>query len=279
MAASPDQRQVERGRRMRQRTQRHEVYPGDGRVDQNCLRVMPPLASSSARPATCATASAICSGRHVVEQQPRRARPPAPGRSRSRRAPRRRAGGPAGRARARTASPTPPASATWFSLMRIASKSPTRWLTPPPRRPRASPAPQARRRLAGVEDLRAAVRATPRGRRAPSRSPRRRGAEEVQRRALGGQQRPRGAFDAQHRRARLAPLALGAEPLDRRTSGSSARNTASATSRPEMTPGAFCGSSPGRARPRRRSPRWSRPPHRRPRPARDRSARACLWSV
>ena len=33
-----------------------------------------------------------------------------------------------------TASPTPPAAATWLSLMRIASHSPARWLWPPPAR-------------------------------------------------------------------------------------------------------------------------------------------------
>ena len=34
----------------------------------------------------------------------------------------------------RIAAPTPPAAATWLSLIRIASSRPKRWLTPPPQR-------------------------------------------------------------------------------------------------------------------------------------------------
>ena len=42
--------------------------------------------------------------------------------------------GIARRAPARTAAPTPPAMKAWFSLIRIWSQSPMRWLTPPPAR-------------------------------------------------------------------------------------------------------------------------------------------------
>ena len=168
-----------------------------------------------------ATAAATCVGRHVVEQEPRRA-----GGQRlvdlaavahldlERQVGPRRRGPP-------TAAPTPPASAAWFSLMRITSYRPARWLTPPPSATAALlERAQPRRGLARVEDPRGpagrrAPPAPPRGQRGDARQP----PEEVQRRALGGEQRPRRARDAQHRRRRLAPLPLGAEPLDRGASG------------------------------------------------------------
>jgi hypothetical protein len=75
---------------------------------------------------------------------------------------------------------------------------------------------QPGRRLARVEQPRAAAGRLDRphgagGERRDARQP----PEEVERGPLRGQQRARRALDAEHRRGRLAPLALGAEPLGR----------------------------------------------------------------
>ena len=96
---------------------------------------------------------------------------------------------------------------------------------------------QPRRRLARVEDPRAgaldlADRARGRGRDA------RQAAEEVQRRALGGQDRPRRALDAQHLAA-LAPDALLDAPLEARRPGRARGTPARPPSSPKITPGAF----------------------------------------
>ena len=93
----------------------------------------PPLASSSARPPTCCDrraqlvrASCCRAGSGAPRRRaPRRPRPACGTR------PRAAARARASRARL-TASPTPPASAAWFSLIRIASYRPARWLVAPP---------------------------------------------------------------------------------------------------------------------------------------------------
>ena len=121
------------------------------------------------------------------------ARPPrAPARSPARCAPRPRACPPARappRARAATAAAIPPAAAMWFSLIRIASYSPARWLLAPPgRHRRLLQRAQPRGRLARVQHPR------PRALHLARRARRHRGharqvGEEVQRGALGAQQR------------------------------------------------------------------------------------------
>ena len=145
-----------------------------------------------------------------------RARPPrAPRRSRRRRGPRPRAGGPA-TPRGRAARPPPPRppSAAWFSLMRITSYSPKRWLSPPPSADRALlERAQPGRRLARVEDSRP-----------PAPSTARRSARSAWRSRTAGRKfsavrsavsSAGGAGDAQHRPA-LAPLPLRPQPLDGR---------------------------------------------------------------
>ena len=119
------------------------------------------------------------------------------------------------RARPSTARRRPRASAMWFSLIRIASSSPRRWLRPPPAATAAfSSAAQARGRLAGVEDRRA--RAVDRGdeARGQGRDPRQ-VAEQVERRALAGEQGPGRAGDgATSAGTPLPPLALADQRLE-----------------------------------------------------------------
>ena len=119
-----DQRQVERGRRVRQRAHRDPFYPRLRALPGASRSVTPPLASSCGAPGDLRDRRAQLVDVHVVEQQPRRARPRAPRRSRRGRAPRPRACRPARarpRARARPPAAIPPAAAMWFSLIRIAS--------------------------------------------------------------------------------------------------------------------------------------------------------------
>ena len=113
--------------------------------------VIPPDASSSraAPPAASRSGdrgSRAARRRHVVEQQPvgaRRERLRGPRRGRGTR-PRPRMPGLRLARRARPPPPRPPASATWFSLIRIASSRPMRWLLRRRRRrPRPSRAPAA----------------------------------------------------------------------------------------------------------------------------------------
>ena len=186
-------------------------------------------------------------GRHVVEQEPRRA-----GVERLATSARvaaldlERQVGAAARARADRRADAARLGA-WFSLMRIASKSPKRWFVPPPAATAAfSSARRPGRRLARVEHAGArAVDSRDRQRRRgrDARQP----LEEVQRGPLGGQQRAGGARDDEHRAA-LAPLALLGAAARTSTSGSSSRNTASAASSPKTTPG--CLLRDGRARAR-----------------------------
>ena len=97
--------------------------------------VTPPEISIFARPRARRDGLANAVGRHVVDEdrsrrRPRAPRPPARA-SRPRSRPAARADG---RARAATAARTPPARRMWLSLIRIASKSPTRWFEAPPAR-------------------------------------------------------------------------------------------------------------------------------------------------
>ena len=202
--------------------------------------VMLPLASSSARPATSATIARIVVGRHVVEQDARRAglqrlarprRPSAASTStRHVRATRARA--------ARTAAPTPPAAATWFSLMRTMSNRPKRWLCRRPRRPRPSPAAAA---SASSCACRGSARRCPRPPRRSGRSASRRrsgAAGSSARCARRSASRRASPVDPQHRRRARASRPRGPAARSRRRRRA-ARNAASATSRPNTTPGAF----------------------------------------
>ena len=202
-------------------------------------RSTPPLTSSTARPPTCATAARTSSG--VMLSSSSRGALASSASSISAASRTSTASGSSGRAaRARrTASPTPPASAEWFSLIRMQSKSPIRWLTPPPCGDRGLlEHPQPRRRLARVEDLRPALADAAHDARGLGRHARE-AAEEVQRRALGGEQRARRALDAQHRAA-LAPLALRPEPRRPRRRDRAAGTPPRRPPSPEITPGAFC---------------------------------------
>ena len=174
--ASSEEREVERRRRVRERAERDEVDARSRRPRAGRRRVIPPLASSSARPATCATVARSSCRRHVVEQQARRARGERLVDLGARRGlDLEQQVGPRARAPRATAAAMPPAAATWFSLMRIASKRPKRWFVPAARGDRRLlERPQPRRRLARVEDARARC-PRPRGPRAPSPSPRPRG--------------------------------------------------------------------------------------------------------
>ena len=136
---------------------------------------------------------------------------------------------------ASTAAPTPPASAMWFSLMRIASKRPARWLVPPP----STTAAFSRPRRPGVVLRVSRTVAPPPASTADDLGRHRRDArqplQEVQRGALGGEQRARRALDAHRDRARL--FQTPSVPRSISQSGSSRRKTASATSSPQITPG------------------------------------------
>ncbi len=165
--------------------------------------VMPPLASSVARPATCATASRSSAGRHVVEQQMRRRRPRARRRSPRCSGTRPRAARP-GAPRAHGASPRPrrPAIATWLFLISIWSHSPMRWFVPPPGgHRRLLEHPQPGRRLARVEHARARAldRLHVAGRQGGDAAQL---LHEVQGGALGGEDRLGEALDDEHRAAR-----------------------------------------------------------------------------
>ena len=181
--------------------------------------------------------------------------------------------GRAARAR-RTASPTPPASAAWFSLIRMKSYRPARWLAPPPSATaRFSSARRPGRRLARVEQLRgAAGGARSRARRVavsvatPDSRPRKLSAvrSAVSSAPAAPVTRSTGAGGSRH--------SASGPSRSIAASGSSRRKTASATPSPEITPGAFCVivATPRAVR-GRRSPRRSRRRRRRPRPARGRS--------
>ena len=186
---------------------------------QLCPGVTPPDASSSARPSTWATAAATCSG--VMLSSSSRGAPAASASSISAASRTSTASGRSGRAaRARrTASPTPPASAAVVLLDQDEVVQAGAVVHAAAVGDRALlEAAQAGRRLARVEQLSRSRRPSAIARTTCAVAVATPGepAEEVERGALGGQQRAGGALDAQHRRRRLAPLALRAEPLDRR---------------------------------------------------------------
>ena len=194
----------------------------------------PPLASSSARPATWRTASRSCVDRHVVEQDPRRA-PPAErlvdlG---ERRGTRPRAAARARAARAwRTASPTPPASAAWFSLIRIASYRPARWLVPPPAATAAFSSARSPGVVLRVSRIRAPVPSTACTQRAVSVATpdsRWRKFSAVRSAVRIAARRP---LEPQHRAA-LAPLALCASAARPRSPGRATRNVSLGDVEPE----------------------------------------------
>ena len=166
-----------------------------------------------------------------------------------------------------TASGMLPAAAMWFSLMRMASKRPIRWLRPPPGDDRGLLQPaQARRRLPGVEDPRLGPgdRVDVAG---ASAWRRRRGAEEVQRRALGGEHRrgpDRGRSTPRRgRRGATPPPARAPRPPPPR-SGPSPHAPGRGRRRHRAPSGGSARSRWSRPGP---SPRRSRPPRPRPRPA------------
>ena len=203
----------------------------------------PPDASSVARPATCATAARSSSGDMLSSSSD--VAPAASASSTSaidRHSTSSASSGASSRAR-RTAAPTPPARAAWFSLIRIASYRPARWLVAPPAATAAfSSVPQPGRRLAGVEDHRSAgsdrLRHGPDaagGHRRHARQP----LQEVQRGPLARQQRPSAAGHARHLAA-LAPDALVHQRLECDRPDRATRTRAAAGSRPKITPGAFC---------------------------------------
>ena len=226
---------------MGQCADRDVVYTTNGRVDQNCLvidaaghfelaRDRPPgRPRRGPRRASCCRAAAAARRRqrlvdlrrvaHLDRQRQIRAAPRAP------------------------AAPPPPRrrpSAEWFSLIRMKSNSPMRWLTPPPcATARFSSSPQPGRGLARVEDLRAARRRTERTMRAvlvatPESRPRKFSAVRSAVSSARAEPSTRSTGPA------LAPLALGPEPLDRarrdRAAGTPPRRRRARRSRP----GAFC---------------------------------------
>ena len=201
--------------------------------------VTPPDTSISARPATRATASRTSAG--VMLSSSSRGAPAASAASISASSRTSTVSGRSGRAaRARrTASPTPPASAEWFSLIEDRVVEPGAVVDAAAVRDRRLlQPPQPGRGLARVEQLRGPARAAHRGHHARGqRGDPRQAAEEVQRRPLAGQQRPRVALDHEHDRARLTPHALRPELEPR--GGIEAAEDPAAISRPEMTPGAF----------------------------------------
>ena len=190
------------------------VYPGLGDVPETVSSVTPPRASSDRPAVPLRDGRAHSSGRHVVEQDPRCA----PAASASSSSARSRTSTSTGRSGARppraacTAAPTPPASAEWFSLIRISSNRPMRWFVAAAGGHRGLlEHPQAGRRLARVEDARAGAldlaHAPPRGQRRDARE----APEEVERRALGGR------------------AARGRGPGSRSTGPPSSRHTPSST--------------------------------------------------
>ena len=117
-----------------------------------------------------------------------------------------------------------------------ASDSEKRWLWPPPlTHGVALERAQARRRLAGVGDAGAGVRDLGDVARRERRDARH-ALHEVEADALGGEHAARGPGDDGEHRARLEPLAVLDDELDRRSRGSVSRNAAANTSPPLNTP-------------------------------------------
>ena len=126
---------------------------------------------------------------------------------------------------------TPPAAAMWFSLIRIASYSPARWLLAPP----AATAAFSRARSPGVvlrvSSTVAAVPCTARAASAAIVATPDRCARKFRAVRSAGEQGTRSSLDAQHRAAPLAPLSLRHQALEARV-GIQRREHASAALRP-----------------------------------------------
>ena len=122
--------------------------------------------------------------------------------------------------RARAGSPraTPPATATWLSLISTASSRPKRWLAPPPARTAYFSSERRPGVVLRVQTMRAFVcrdrRDEPRGRGGDAAEP----AQEIERHALGRQHAARGPVDRSRRRAGRDARAVGqiAAHADRR---------------------------------------------------------------
>ena len=186
-------------------------------ISRSVSSVTPPLASSSARPPTCAHRVAQLLGRSCCRAGSG-ARPAPSASSTSASVRHSTSSGARARARGpgRTASPTPPAIAAWFSLIRIASYRPARWFVPPPAATAAfSSVRRPGRRLARVEDPCAGavdrLDAAGRHRRHAGQP-----LQEVQRGALGGQDRARRPLEraAPARRSRHAPRSTSRSQRD-----------------------------------------------------------------
>ena len=149
--------------------------------------------------------------------------------------------------------PIPPAIRRWFSLRRIASYSPSRWLVPPPHRTAYfSSARRPGRRLARVEDRRAGSLDeldVARGQRRDAAEP----AEQVERGPLAGEDRARGALDLGEARRHVRHASsspVGEQRLDahRRVERLEHRLR---DREPATTPGSSSTSSARQRRPRR----------------------------
>ena len=162
---------------MRQRPHRDPFYPGL-RDRPERLQVDAAAGLELARPPTCATAARSCRCPCCRAAAAAR-RPRAPPRSPPGCAPRPPAAPPSAGAAARarsTAAAMPPAAAMWFSLIRIASYSPARWLTAPPAATAAFSSARSPGVVLRVSSTRARPCPPPRAPRAPPSSPRPTGA-------------------------------------------------------------------------------------------------------
>ena len=170
--------------------------------------VTPPEISILARPAR-ARPPRGCRRSSCCRRESSRRQPPAPRRPASRRSRLDfdRQAGPM-RARASTAASTPPARRMWLSLIRIASKSPTRWLVAPPARTAYF---SSARSVGVVLRVSRMVMRPPAASTNCARARRdaRQALQEIQRRALGDEQRPRRAGDDRNLFTRDAGVAVG----------------------------------------------------------------------
>ena len=146
--------------------------------------------------------------------------------------------GAASRTRA-TAWAIPPAAAMWFSLIRIASNSPTRWLLAPPAATAAFSSVLSPGVVLRVSSTTVPVPSTSRTKRAasvaiPDRRPRK----------LSAVRSPVSSAPAKPSIESTGPPCSRQTPScakrSKRTSGSSSAEHASAASKPKIVPGAFC---------------------------------------
>ena len=201
-------------------------------------RVTPPLASRTARPATCATAARRSAG--LMLSSSRRRAPAARASSIS-------AGlrhsiwsgssGAWARAAAHGRAHAPGhGDVVLLDQDRVVEAEPVVGRAPGGDRGLLERT-QAGRRLARVEHARAGPLDGPRAARG-ERGDAREAAEEVERRALGADQRPGRALDLEHG-SPLAPLALGGQTLGHADVGVETAEDGGGDRRPKITPGAF----------------------------------------